>query len=104
MDLCYCTYMARKKSTENLAKVISSNISIEDFDVLQKYTKIYYNQNMLKQPTISHLVRYILNKWANQNRIYEEQNRKKPTNLYRPGLTYIRKIPGLPNKTKTIGA
>ena len=59
---------------------------------------------MLKQPTISHLVRYILNKWANQNRIYEEQNRKKPTNLYRPGLTYIRKIPGLPNKTKTIGA
>ena len=92
--------MARKKSNENLAKVISSNISLEDFDVLQKYAKIYYNHNMLKQPTISHLVRYILNKWANQKRIYEEQNRKKPTKLYISGPTYLRNNPGLQTRLR----
>jgi hypothetical protein len=74
--------MPRKKSNENLAKVVSSNISLKDFVVLQKYAKIYYNYNRLKQPTISHLVRYILNKWANQKRDNEEQNRKEPTKLY----------------------
>ena len=100
MDLCYCTYMARKKSNENLAKVISSNISLEDFDVLQKYAKIYYNQNMLKQPTISHLVRYILNKWANQKRYNEEQNRKKPTKLYRSDPTYLRTRPELQTRLR----
>jgi len=61
--------MPRKRSNENLAKVVSSNISLEDFELLIKYAKIYYNQNMLMQPTISHLVRYILNSWANKIRM-----------------------------------
>ena len=56
--------MPRKKSEENLAKLVSSNISTEVFDTLLKFTKIYYNNNTLKQPTISHLVRYILTDWA----------------------------------------
>jgi len=56
--------MPRKKSEENLAKLVCSNISLEVFDTLQKYAKVYYNSNTLKQPTISHLIRYILNDWA----------------------------------------
>lgn len=56
--------MPRKKSEENLAKLVCSNVSLEVFVTLQKYAKIYYNNNTLKQPTISHLVRYILNDWA----------------------------------------
>jgi ribonucleotide reductase beta subunit family protein with ferritin-like domain len=56
--------MPRKKSDENLAKLVCSNISLEVFDTLQKFAKIYYNNNTLKQPTISHLVRFILNDWA----------------------------------------
>jgi hypothetical protein len=100
--------MSRKKSNENLAKVVSSNISLEDFGVLQKYAKIYYNYNRLKQPTISHLVRYILNIWANQKRDNEGQNRKKPTKLYISDPTYLRTHPRLQtrlaNKTKTTGA
>jgi hypothetical protein len=56
--------MPRKKSEENLAKLVCSNISLEVFDTLQKYAKIYYDNNSLKQPTISHLVRFILNDWA----------------------------------------
>ena len=114
MHLCYCTYMPRKKSSENLAKVVSSNISLEDFGVLQKYAKIYYNYNRLKQPTISHLVRYILNKWVTQRRIMEEQNRKQPTmeeqnrkqptKLFVSDPTYIRTRPLSGNKTETTEA
>jgi hypothetical protein len=98
--------MPRKKSDENLAKVISSNISLEDFDLLQRYAKLYYNHNKLKQPTISHLVRYLLNNWANQIRDKEEQKRKKPiTKFYTSDPTYLRTHPGLQarlaNKTQT---
>ena len=46
------------------SKLVCSNVSLEVFDTLQKYAKIYYNNNTLKQPTISHLVRFILNDWA----------------------------------------
>jgi hypothetical protein len=107
MHLCYCTHIPRKKSSENLAKVVSSNISLEDFGVLQKYAKIYYNYNRLKQPTISHLVRYILNKWASQKRFMEEQNRKQPTKLtklYVSDPTYRRTHPLSGNKTETTEA
>ena len=96
--------MPRKKSSENLAKVVSSNISLEDFGVLQKYAKIYYNYNRLKQPTISHLVRYILNKWVTQRRIMEEQNRKQPTKLFVSDPTYIHTHPLSGNKTETTEA
>jgi len=69
--------MPRKKSEENLAKLISSNISTEVFDTLLKYTKIYYNNNTWKQPTISHLVRYFLTDWA-RTRIGEYRKVLKP--------------------------
>ena len=52
-----------------MAKVISSNISLEDYEVLERYAKLYYNRNKLKQPTISHLVRHLLNGWANRIRV-----------------------------------
>ena len=96
--------MPRKKSNENLTNVVSSIISSEDYGVLQKYAKIYYNYNRVKQPTISHVVRYILNKWANQKRILEEQNRKQPTKLYVSDPTYIRTHPLRGNKTETTEA
>ncbi len=90
--------MPRKRSDENLAKVISSNISLEDFGLLERYAKLYYNHNKLKQPTISHLVRYLLNNWANRIRDKEEQKRKNlipPTKLYVSDPTYLRTHPGL---------
>lgn len=68
--------MPRKKSEEQLGKVISSIISLEDFKLLEKYTRFYYTQGTLKQPTISHIVRHILKVWASQIRKAEEQNRK----------------------------
>ena len=56
--------MPRKKSNENLTKVVSSIISAEDFEFLERYAKLCYNQNQLKLPTISHMVRYILSNWV----------------------------------------
>jgi len=41
-----------------LTKVVSSIICVEDFGILEKYAKVCYTQNLLKIPTISHMVRY----------------------------------------------
>ena len=40
--------MPRKKSDENLTKVISSIISPEDFGILEEYAKLFYNGNVLE--------------------------------------------------------
>lgn len=72
--------MPRKKSDENLTKVISSIISAEDFGILEEYAKVYYNRNLLKLPTISHMVRYILTNWVNETRKREQLNRNRDLN------------------------
>lgn len=64
--------MPRKKSDENLTKVISSIISAEDFETLKGYAKVCYNRNLLKLPTISHMVRYILSNWVKDMRRREQ--------------------------------
>ena len=66
--------MPRKKSDENLTKVISSIISVEDFEILEKYTKVYYARNLLKLPTTSHMLRYMLSKWAAGMRKKEQED------------------------------
>ena len=49
--------MPRKIAGEKLEKVVSTKIGLADFISLEKYARIRYNQNKLKQPTISHLLR-----------------------------------------------
>ena len=71
--------MATKRSGEKLDKNISSIISLEDFKFLERYAKFYYNTEVLRQPTISHLVRHILKNWINNMRKREEVNRKNNT-------------------------
>ena len=71
--------MPKRKSEENLAKLVSSNISAELNALLQKYAKIYYNNMVLKQPTISHLIRFILNDWADRTRKEEQYNKLMST-------------------------
>jgi hypothetical protein len=72
MHISHHAYMPRKKSDENLTKVVSSIISVKDLEMLEKYAKVCYTQNLLKLPTISHMVRYILNFWAHQMRMREQ--------------------------------
>lgn len=68
-------YMARKRSGEQLEKNISSVISLGDFEFLERYTRFYYNNGTLKQPTISHLVRFVLKSWIIFMRKKQEENR-----------------------------
>jgi hypothetical protein len=84
--------MPRKKSDENLTKVISSIISAEDFGILEEYAKICYNRNLLKLPTISHMVRYILSNWVKDTR-RREQSFIRKRDLNQPA----------PNKLSTAG-
>jgi hypothetical protein len=65
-----------RKSGEKLEKVVSTKISLEDFMVLERCAKISYNKNLLKQPTISHMLRLILKIWA------ENMRNEEPSSPY----------------------
>lgn len=69
-------FMPKKSTGEKKEKVISTKISAEDFSLLQRYARAYYNQNFLVQPNMSHILRYILNDWISRVR----ENKKKATN------------------------
>ena len=60
--------MPRKPIGEKLEKVVSTKIGLADFTALEKYARIRYNENKLKQPTVSHLLRAIIKGWANGRR------------------------------------
>ena len=53
--------MPRKVIGEKVEKVISSTISEENFRILQGYARDLYIEGRLAQPTISHLVRALVN-------------------------------------------
>ena len=60
--------MPRKAHGAKLEKVVSTTITLEDFNLLEKYARIRYNENKIKQPTISHLLRTMITIWANARR------------------------------------
>ena len=70
--------MPRKAHGAKLEKVVSTTITLEDFNLLEKYARIRYNENKIKQPTISHLVRYLITRWANGRR-NEELTKMSPS-------------------------
>ena len=41
-------HMPRKRSNDMLTKVVSSIISLEDFEMLEKYARVNYTQNLVK--------------------------------------------------------
>ncbi|MDQ5870393.1 MAG: hypothetical protein M3530_11800 [Thermoproteota archaeon] len=55
--------------------MVSTKICSEDFTFLEKYARVCYNQNLISQPTISHLLRRIIKGWANGLR-EKEMNKK----------------------------
>jgi hypothetical protein len=76
--------MPRKATGEKLEKVVSTKIGLADFIVLEKYARIRYNENRLKQPTISHLLRKLIKLWADGRRKEEvagpsRSNNTQPT-------------------------
>ena len=65
--------MPRRSLGEKLEKVVSTKISRADFMVLEKYARIRYNENRLRQPTVSRLLRVIIKTWAKGRREEEEK-------------------------------
>ena len=55
--------MPRKVTGEKLEKVISTKIPTKKFELLEKYARQYYIQNKIKQPTVSALLRALINGW-----------------------------------------
>jgi hypothetical protein len=69
--------LPRKKHMEGkLARVVSTKISEPDFNLLEKYAKLSYNQELIVLPTMSNMLRWLIHKWANEKRKAEEDRNK----------------------------
>ena len=55
--------LPRKVTGEKLEKVISTKIPTKKFELFEKYARQYYIQNKIKQPTVSALLRALINGW-----------------------------------------
>jgi hypothetical protein len=51
------------KRSVKLEKEIYSKISLEDFEYLKKYAKLWYNKDLISQSTVSSIVRHIVREW-----------------------------------------
>jgi hypothetical protein len=69
--------MPRKVIGDKAEKVISSTISEENFRILQGYARDLYIEGRLAQPTISHIVRALVDDFINQ-RMQKERKRFNP--------------------------
>jgi hypothetical protein len=56
--------LPRKTEGEKLEKVVSTTLSVADFDFLKKYARINYEINALTFPTVSHMLRAIVKNWV----------------------------------------
>ena len=70
--------MPRKSSGEKLEEEVSTKISRADFMVLEKYAKILYNENKLRQPTVS---RFAQGNYKNVGKWRREEQEKAPATL-----------------------
>jgi hypothetical protein len=77
--------MPRKTTGEKLERVVSTKIGLADFIVLEKYARIRYNENKLKQPTISHMLRKLIKGWA-------DGKRKEEAGSSRDNITHNRHL------------
>ena len=74
--------MPRKASAEKLERVVSTNISLDDFEFFSgKYAKIRYNEDKIVQPTRSHLLRLIIKTWSRSIREKEANRSAEITKL-----------------------
>lgn len=56
--------MPRRVTGKRLEKVVSTTLSVDDYRILEKYARIWYGENKIQQPTISHLLRYLIQVWS----------------------------------------
>jgi hypothetical protein len=56
--------MPRRSTAEKFEKVVSAKIAVSDFELLEEYARIEYNEYHITQPTISMMLRLIITRWA----------------------------------------
>ena len=66
--------MPRKTEGEKLEKVVSTTLSLADFDLLKKYARINYEVNELTLPTVSHMLRRIVRNWVYVTKLREKRH------------------------------
>jgi hypothetical protein len=65
--------LPRKTEGEKLEKVVSTTLSLADFDLLKKYARINYEVNALT-PTVSHMLRRIVKNWVYITKLREKKH------------------------------
>ena len=78
--------MPRKVTGEKLEKVISTKIPTKKFELFEKYSRQYYIQNKIKQPTVSALLRALINDWLAARERRNGQNNTQANAL--PGQSF----------------
>jgi hypothetical protein len=66
--------LPRKTEGEKLEKVVSTTLSLADFDLLKKYARINYEVNALTLPTVSHMLRRIVKNWVYITKLREKKH------------------------------
>ena len=66
---------------EKLEKVISTKIPTKKFELFEKYARQYYIQNKIKQPTVSAMLRALINGWLAER---EKRNGQNNTQTFKP--------------------
>ena len=74
--------MPRRISGQKLEKVISTKISAKNYELVEKYARELYIQKKIRQPTVSVLLRALINMWL---RNFETKSQQKNTET--SGLT-----------------
>jgi hypothetical protein len=65
--------LPRKTEGEKLEKLVSTTLSVADFDLLKKYARINYEINALTFPTVSHMLRAIVKNWVYLTKLREKR-------------------------------
>ena len=71
--ICRSIYSPRKTEGEKLEKVVSTTLSVADFDLLKKYARLNYEINALTFPTVSHMLRAIVKNWVYLTKLREKR-------------------------------
>ncbi len=88
--------MPQKATGEKLERVISTKISATKFELFEKYARDYYIQRKIKQPTVSVLLRGLINGWLAVRERTNEHNSTRAnaatSKSFKPieGLKYIK--------------
>ncbi len=73
--------LTRKVTGEKLEKVISTKITTKNYELLEKHAREYCIQKKIKQPTISVLLRTLIDFWLGKLENNDER-KKAQTNTF----------------------